>query len=183
MPQFVVCQCQHCGGKLEFDPDELSAGNSRVECPHCRMETVLFVPAPVPVPQLGPKKAKLVPVDGEWGGKVEDGLDSIANAFMGVGLLGLFFGGIGFLEVVSGDISSPRANWFWPVFGGLMSFFSGVVLSRLFKALAEMIRLMKKQAGLPVEGYAVFECGSCGQEMEQEEDMCPNPKCGALLDM
>lgn len=39
----VKCNCQHCDGHIEFD----SAGAGQtVECPHCQMETLLYVPPP-----------------------------------------------------------------------------------------------------------------------------------------
>src|SRR5690242_5109593 len=46
----AVCTCNTCCGHLEFDP--ANAGQ-RVECPHCGLETVLFVPDEAP-PQPPP---------------------------------------------------------------------------------------------------------------------------------
>jgi hypothetical protein len=50
----VTCRCRNCDGHLEFDASR--AGES-VECPHCKLETMLFVPPvsekivnPPPVP-------------------------------------------------------------------------------------------------------------------------------------
>ncbi|MGI8965901.1 MAG: DNA translocase FtsK, partial [Limisphaerales bacterium] len=41
-PHFVVCFCQHCNGKIEFDSNELGNRQSvSVLCPHCRVETIL----------------------------------------------------------------------------------------------------------------------------------------------
>ena len=41
-PHFVVCFCQHCGGKIEFDANELGDRQSvSVSCPHCGVETEL----------------------------------------------------------------------------------------------------------------------------------------------
>lgn len=47
----AVCPCQHCNQKIEFDRE--SAG-ATVACPACGMETALFVPPPVAVPQAPP---------------------------------------------------------------------------------------------------------------------------------
>jgi uncharacterized protein YbjQ (UPF0145 family) len=42
----AVCTCNNCPGKLEFDPEQ---AGEMVQCPHCGMETMLFVPgAPIP---------------------------------------------------------------------------------------------------------------------------------------
>jgi len=47
MPDLVICPCQHCSGKIEFDPANLSDENNKVTCPHCSLETILFVPPPI----------------------------------------------------------------------------------------------------------------------------------------
>lgn len=44
-PQFVICPCRHCNGKIEFDASRFEKGETRAaECPHCHMETLLFIP-------------------------------------------------------------------------------------------------------------------------------------------
>jgi hypothetical protein len=48
---FAKCSCQHCGGGIEFDVDGLQP-DALVECPHCKLETVLFTPPPAPQPQI-----------------------------------------------------------------------------------------------------------------------------------
>jgi hypothetical protein len=65
MPQLVTCPCQHCNGHIQFDPVTLSEENNIITCPHCSLETVLFVPNPPPAafkevsakPQLEPRKS------------------------------------------------------------------------------------------------------------------------------
>ena len=42
-PMIAKCSCQHCDGGIEFDASELAEENSIVPCPHCGMETKLFV--------------------------------------------------------------------------------------------------------------------------------------------
>ena len=45
VPRYVACPCQHCSGKIEFDSNELGdEQNTTVPCPHCRLETIIFVP-------------------------------------------------------------------------------------------------------------------------------------------
>ena len=62
--QFVTCPCQVYNGNIEFDPSDFESGETRtVECPHCKMETILFVPPaevskpPVLPPALTPDQA------------------------------------------------------------------------------------------------------------------------------
>src|ERR1019366_10444336 len=46
------CKCQHCNGHIAF-PSE--AAGQMVECPHCHLETQLFIPpATVPLKQSAP---------------------------------------------------------------------------------------------------------------------------------
>jgi hypothetical protein len=40
--KFVTCRCRHCNGHIEFDASDAGA---TVACPHCGLETVLFIPA------------------------------------------------------------------------------------------------------------------------------------------
>lgn len=42
-PRYVIHRCQHCGGKIEFDANELTTENNIVSCPHCGVETELHV--------------------------------------------------------------------------------------------------------------------------------------------
>src|ERR1039458_6580607 len=43
-PRYVVCNCQHCDGRIEFDANEFAEENSIVPCPHCGLETKIFIP-------------------------------------------------------------------------------------------------------------------------------------------
>ena len=49
-PNYVVCHCQHCDGHIEFDANQLTEENSIIPCPHCGLETKLFIPQQVTVP-------------------------------------------------------------------------------------------------------------------------------------
>lgn len=57
-PRFVTCRCQNCDGGIEFDANELDEGETRtVECAHCQLETIMFVPhqsLPPPIPKPPP---------------------------------------------------------------------------------------------------------------------------------
>ncbi len=42
---YVTCPCQYCSGKIEFDASTFDQGETRtVPCPHCGLETIIFVP-------------------------------------------------------------------------------------------------------------------------------------------
>jgi TPR repeat protein len=44
-PNYVTVACKHCDGGIEFDADQLDGDKTRiVECPHCHLETIIFVP-------------------------------------------------------------------------------------------------------------------------------------------
>lgn len=56
--RIAKCPCNHCNGKIEFDIEH--AGKA-ISCPHCGMETLLFIPQleeppkpNKPLPSLGP---------------------------------------------------------------------------------------------------------------------------------
>jgi hypothetical protein len=56
----VVCRCRHCDGGIEFDASQ--AGEA-IACPHCGLETLLFVPSADQKPPViaSPPKPPLVP--------------------------------------------------------------------------------------------------------------------------
>src|SRR5471032_2414660 len=46
---FVICNCRHCDGKIEFDAAALETGEARqVVCPHCDSETEITAPTEIP---------------------------------------------------------------------------------------------------------------------------------------
>ena len=66
-PRYVTCPCQHCSGNIEFDANCLPEGERRtVPCPHCGLETTLFLtdeqrmPPPIP-PMLRQGETQLDP--------------------------------------------------------------------------------------------------------------------------
>lgn len=69
-PNYVTCSCQYCSGKIEFDANQLDPTGiaermstaQTVPCPHCGLETILFVPPPNPSPVSNPV-SPLVPHD------------------------------------------------------------------------------------------------------------------------
>jgi hypothetical protein len=58
------CPCQNCSGHIEFDP---AAVGQSITCPHCGVDTVLFVPGrkketPAPLPKAEPPPLPAPPV-------------------------------------------------------------------------------------------------------------------------
>ena len=43
-PSLVTCRCQHCDGGIEFDANQLGEEGCDIPCPHCGLETKLFIP-------------------------------------------------------------------------------------------------------------------------------------------
>ena len=44
-PRYVTSHCRHCDGGIEFDANQLDAAeDTTVPCPHCGLETKIFVP-------------------------------------------------------------------------------------------------------------------------------------------
>jgi hypothetical protein len=53
---YVTCRCQNCNGGIEFDTSGFNKGEtSSAECPHCEMETLLYVPQPTAIAENKPK--------------------------------------------------------------------------------------------------------------------------------
>lgn len=54
----VKCRCRNCDGHIEFDQ---SAAGQGATCPHCGMDTVLYIPSPPKMqPAPSPKKRRLL---------------------------------------------------------------------------------------------------------------------------
>src|SRR5438067_1747953 len=55
------CPCHHCSGKIEFDATEFIPGQI-VTCPHCGMDTQLFIVRALP----SPHSVKRSPLSKSW---------------------------------------------------------------------------------------------------------------------
>ena len=66
-PRYVTCRCQYCDKGIEFDANRLdvtgTAGNvltgQKIACPHCGLETILFIPNDQK--KINPQPAKSAP--------------------------------------------------------------------------------------------------------------------------
>ena len=67
-PGYAKCLCRHCNGPIEFETE--GAGED-VDCPHCGLATVLFVPQSRPLADRLPWR---------W----------IAAGFFGLAMIGIF---------------------------------------------------------------------------------------------
>jgi uncharacterized protein YjeT (DUF2065 family)/Zn finger protein HypA/HybF involved in hydrogenase expression len=178
MPSLVTCPCQHCNGHIQFDPATLSPDNNKTTCPHCSMETILFVPPPRPTSPPKPKTATLFRIEAEWNRNLEENLDNAAETVRLIGIIGVVIGII--VAVLFGSNSgSPNAPYFaWTiVIGSITSLVINYSISLVFNAAAEMIRLLKKQAGVPFSGQFIFQCSECKGTMNDGLKICPG--CGA----
>jgi len=118
-PRYVTCPCQHCSGHIEFDASH--AGTS-VACPHCGLETKLFVP-----------KVQKNNLSKNIGVEIKRGVNPLGIASLVLGIvacvfcwipfLGLFIipiSAIGFLLAVAGIIMagvSKKTGFAFPISG------------------------------------------------------------------
>ena len=162
-----VCQCNHCSEKIEF---EVGQSGQVVQCPHCGLETTLFAKVVRRTTLVSKKK---------WFGRgVEAHLDAIAKAMF---LIGVFLFLSWLFNIMTGTnnkISDPNSTvvCFVTSIGSFISYF-------VFRAFADVIRLLKKIGGLQFDGEVsssferVKECSACGGKVLFENLPCP--KCGA----
>jgi len=133
------CKCQNCPGTIDFLADR--AGET-VLCPHCQLETVLFLPVrpsrlketPAPEPKSALVAAPFL---------IEDNLQSIGNTFFGLGLAG---GVISFILVIWSAAESSNAGEFmwWMLPAILVSVAQGWIVRAVFHGLAEIIRQLRQ---------------------------------------
>src|SRR6266699_2852317 len=51
----LTCPCNNCSGHIEFDP---TLAGQTMQCPHCGLDTKLFVPVRIPAPVAPPVVTK-----------------------------------------------------------------------------------------------------------------------------
>src|ERR1035437_50144 len=60
--RYMTCWCQHCDNGIEFDANQMDGDETCVvECPHCQLETTLFVKARKEAPSANPDAPDLNP--------------------------------------------------------------------------------------------------------------------------
>jgi len=191
----LKCPCNNCSEHLEFDE---SAAGETVKCPHCGVDTVLFIPQvaldsqprePELAPKPKPKTAKIVAHEQKkatFRGGIEERLDNSGDVFGGLGVAGGGGALCGALFLLlAGQIT-------WAVvcaIAATIAFAQGVVINTLFKTGAEAIRLLKKSNGLKfsgeisqpteqLDGMVAYTCSACGASVfPRAQTKCG--KCGA----
>jgi hypothetical protein len=160
------CKCQQCKNSLEFEVSEFQETSRNeyqifgqfVLCPNCQKETIIYLdygmpeppggwpkqapvqtdPQPNPLPPALEHSPEIVPV------LVENTLDNIGDAFFAAGIIGMIICGIAALMAAVNEGTSLII--IFSICGGVISFAQGWVVKMLFRALAEMIRLLRKMA-------------------------------------
>jgi hypothetical protein len=148
--RFVTCRCQHCDGHIEFDAGH--AGES-VACPHCGLETKLFLP-PAPAKPTNPNSpnaiSKNVNVEIKRGanplGIASLVLGIVACVFCWIPFLGLLaipISAIGFLLAIAGIIMaavSKKTGFAFPISGLLVCVLSMFIAFAVTGSLATIIQ-------------------------------------------
>jgi len=138
------CKCNNCSENIAF-PVEI-AGQT-IECPHCHLDTILFVPRdwnpapkenPIPEPTPPPK-----PIEPE---KIEETLDDIGDIFFIVGIVGaVIAAAIIFLILANQSQGDNNIGIIVSlIFFAIVSVGQGIIIKTLFKAAAEVIRLLRQ---------------------------------------
>jgi hypothetical protein len=76
-PDLIKCSCNNCSGHLQF---ERQHAGQRVDCPHCGMETLLYVPQGVP--PVTPPPPPITTAEGEPAFLNEGGVAVTKTRFM-----------------------------------------------------------------------------------------------------
>ena len=88
---YVTCRCQHCDKGIEFDASGFAKGETQiVNCPHCALETVLFVPPPVSETHIQQPAPPIIGIPKKKNRRTIGGILAIAFACVLLGGLGIF---------------------------------------------------------------------------------------------
>jgi hypothetical protein len=184
----VTCRCQHCDGNIEFDASLFQAG-TMTACPHCEMETALFIPkAPEKVVEKIPEKtAKIVEKkEKTYHGGMEITLEDIGGIFLALGILG------GVAAIIAAFVAfndSETGVGVDLLCVGVALIFASFVNQTLFKAGAEVVRLLKKLNGLKFSGEITqpiasdsssYKCSGCNASVVYWQEKCES--CGARFE-
>jgi hypothetical protein len=111
----VTCPCQHCDGKIEFDPNRMG---ETIACPHCGLKTTLFVPSAKPeLPNPNPTSTNSKSASVE----IKQGAYALGIASFILGIIACVFYWTPFLE--------PFFAWIALV--GLALAVAGLILARV----------------------------------------------------
>ena len=188
---FVTCPCRYCNGLIEFDASLFQTGTT-TNCPHCGMETALFIPK-IPVKaidKIPEKTAKLIEQKekAHYYGGMEDTLENVGGIFLFLGVLG----GIAAIIMAIVAFNSDHDETGIGVdllCVGFISILAGAVNRIFLRAGAEIIRLLKKISGLKFSGEITqpvtsdsssYKCSDCGASAFSWSEKCAS--CGAKFE-
>jgi hypothetical protein len=144
----VKCSCNICSQHLEFDQ---SAAGSTVACPHCGMDTVLFIPpplaSPVPPPVVQDDGAKLFSLQNRL---------FIANAIQVFGWVGCVGSLLGCLAVLTDSENSVPFSPFtvglvavsFSVAAGILALYGLARGKKLRRELAPIAKRVQEEVAL-----------------------------------
>lgn len=174
----ITFNCGKCGQSITID--EAGAGQL-VDCPKCGkpMEVPYKSAAAVPqAPSVPPQPERLTVLAQKVQGysTSEGGMEGTLEDFCRVIL---WLSVISAACLVFAFINEQRAVF---VMAAVASIIQGIFFYIVFRAGAEVIRLLKKLAGLPFSGeiskpWEIYHCSECQQSIDNYQSSCP--KCGA----
>ena len=169
--ELTVCECQQCGGRIEFDGSALPADGQVVECPHCQADTRLRVARPSIAQKINPRIT---------GKALETKLDETADGFFAIAVFGVVCAVV--VALFLADANALGSAVLLLISVGFSLFLVGA-LRTFFHALAELIRLEKDQAHFHFEGRITgqksFTCSVCKAGVQDGEARCPS--CGSAF--
>ena len=155
--QFMTCVCQNCPGHIEF---EATHSGESITCPHCGLETKLYVPQdaltepPAPTSRVAPRpiapRASVPPADAEPSTTSQPKSDAagkqpkLASLLTAIQLVAwilcfgvLAVGGVYFVIGVAGANGAPQEA----AVGALVStvFIGAYVFARLIEKICNLI--------------------------------------------
>ena len=198
--QSAVCTCNTCSAHLEFDP--ANAGTT-IQCPHCGMETVLFIPQVAVERTTADIVERTTYEDADVQGRLEltrvtqakegntvaEQFDSAAQSFWALGILGgviAWIVALVYAATYESEMSMDRkmadaGEWFVV---GVLLLVNGYVLRLLFRGGSEVIRLLQASKGNEFTGKITqlsirrsYNCSRCNAAALPGQARCLS--CGA----
>ena len=171
----MICPCNVCSEHLEFDR---SAAGSTVACPHCGVDTVLFIPPPlasaVPPPVVQDDKAKLFSIQN----RVNN-----ANALQIFGWVGCVGSLLGCLAVLTDSENSEPFSPFtvalaavsFSVAAGILALYGLARGKKLRRELAPIAKKVQEEVALRNAELA-REKAARDAALQSKPEMAPEPK-------
>lgn len=125
-----------------------------------------------------------------YGSKIQFRYGGIKSKLDGVGIFYWIASIVGFIICIflsqRKTIESDELSSFWIGFE-VITLAQGIIFSIMFKAAAEVVRLLKKLNELPYGGeiselsFGGYKCNECGASVNQNENICP--LCGVSFEV